>query len=216
MSIEQSFAPIQWLTFAAGKASEVNFSTHSAKFINSGAKSSSCLVTDFDDSKSDYLVTANIKNKAIDVVGAGVFSIAKLMMLTVDGDSLLNQVHNNHISVLKEFTDDETLLNKWLEGFKRALVDKNKKSDNLVKQVYYPVSDSDAADIDYHMLCPLFASSLAQELHGAVSRTRFDEESVMIRKGKRGTMIITISGIHFFLQWQCRILAVRNLKMCLY
>ena len=110
LPIEKQFEPIEWISQAATKAKAISFSTHSAKFLNSSAKSTGCLVTNFSESKPSHLITENIKIKSIDAIGgAGVASIAKLMMLTVDGDSLLGQVKNGHVDALKAFTKDEIL-----------------------------------------------------------------------------------------------------------
>lgn len=186
LPIEKQFEPIEWITQAASKAKAVSFSTHSAKFLNSSAKSTGGLVTNFDESKPSHLITENIKIKSIDAIGgAGVVSIAKLMMLTVDGDSLINQVKNGHVDALKAFTKDESLLKMWFKGFEKALTSDEIKSDNLGKQVFLPVGNTGCDSKDYHILCPLFPSTLAHELHRAVSSSRFDEESVLIRGARR-------------------------------
>ncbi|MFM9785779.1 type I-F CRISPR-associated protein Csy1, partial [Streptomyces scabiei] len=48
-------------------------------------------------------------------------------------------------------------------------------SHKLAKQVYFPVGN------DYHLLCPLFATSLAQVLHEKLVASRFGEEAKAAR-----------------------------------
>jgi len=186
LPIENAFRPIKWLTNYSKKAHQINFSTHSAKFTNGKAKASGVLVSQFEQSKDGYLNTACIKDKTIDAsVPASALGVAKLLMLSVDGESLIDQLKNNNVNALKHFTTDEDLLDHWLTGFSTALSDDNIKSHNLNKQLYYPVSPVGSDSLEYHILCPLFPSTLAQELHNAIQATRFSEDSKFIRSARK-------------------------------
>lgn len=181
--IEAAFKPVDWLTDAAKRAKQVSLATHAAKFTHSDAKASSILVTVTELQNSGYVTTASLESKAIDAVGnAAALDVAKLLKITVKGESLIDQLQNKHVDALKAFTDDAALLVEWQSGFEKALGDEKRSGHTLTKQLYYPVN-LDGAD-KYHLLCPLFSSSLAHELHKQVTKTRFGE-SKDIREARR-------------------------------
>ncbi|HIF9222020.1 TPA: type I-F CRISPR-associated protein Csy1, partial [Photobacterium damselae] len=62
----------------------------------------------------------------------------------------------------------------------QALRDTSPSSHVLGKQIYFPVSDN-----EYHLLAPLYSSSLAQVLFDAVQYSRFSQEMKAIREAKR-------------------------------
>lgn len=183
--IEESFKPEVWLTDAARRAKQISLATHAAKFTHSDAKSSSILVTETY-TTDKYLVTANLAVKAIDAVGnAAALDVAKLLKLQVGNESLITQLQNNEASALNAFTQNSELLQNWLNGFKLALADEKLSSHTLSKQLYFPIkNNTDEVTPNYHLLCPLFSSSLAHKLHKKVTETRFGE-SKDIRDARR-------------------------------
>lgn len=186
--IEDNYQPVVWLTDAARRAKQISLATHAAKFTHSDAKASSILVsqpcTDSQTINNQYLVTASLTNKAIDAVGnAAALDVAKLLNITVNGESLIAQLQQNHAQALSGFTDNVELLQTWIDGFKLALADEKLSSHNLSKQVYFPLK-SENDDVGYHLLCPLFSSALAHNLHKKVTETRFGD-SKDIRDARR-------------------------------
>jgi CRISPR-associated protein Csy1 len=180
--IEAAFKPDVWLTDASEKAKRVNFATHVPKYTHSGINNaSSILVKAFEEKTSAYLVTTKIKDKTIDTdVDAAALFVATLLRIEADGESLISQLKGNHIKGLVAFTNDPILLNSWFDNFKLALVSKNKSSHTLSKQLYFPVK----GDEIYHLLCPLFSSTLSQKLYEKVVATR-NEKSKEIRGTRR-------------------------------
>ena len=84
--IEGVFNPITWLTDAAKRAKQISLATHAAKFTHSDAKASSILVSDVNSESIAYMITASLKNKAIDAVGnAAALDVAKLLKISVGG-----------------------------------------------------------------------------------------------------------------------------------
>ncbi|MGF1907173.1 type I-F CRISPR-associated protein Csy1 [Aliivibrio salmonicida] len=173
--IEASFVPDVWLSDAAKRAKQISLATHAAKFTHSDAKASSMLVSE-QWSDSSYLVTASLEKKAIDAVGnAAALDVARLLKLECDGESLIIQLQQEHINALRHFTQDEKQLQEWKQGFEQALGDSKLSSHTLSKQLYFPLIGEDKTSVEYHLLCPLFSSSLAHELYHEVRRTRYGE-----------------------------------------
>jgi len=189
--IEAQFKPIVWLGDAARRAKQISLATHCAKFTHSDAKASSMLMMDSCSDIQTYLSTAKLKDKAIDAVGnAAALDVAKLLKLTVNGESLVSQLQAGRQTVLAEFTDDAELLAQWQQGFRLALSDERLSSHSLSKQLYFPVED------DYHLLCPLYSSALAHRLYQEISKARFGD-SKDIRDARRNGLYAEQQDVSF-------------------
>lgn len=179
--IESGFKPDVWLSDAAKRAKQISLATHAAKFTHSDAKASSALVTEIDPGDECYLITAELEEKPIDAVGnAAALDVAKLLKLQVNNESLISQLQRGDVTALQVFANDPQQLEQWNEGFKLALGDEKLSSHNLSKQLYFPLSGR-----KYHLLCPMFSSSLADRLYYKVTSTRFGDEPKEIREARR-------------------------------
>lgn len=184
--IEAAYTPTTWLTNAAKRAKQISLATHSAKFTHSDAKSSSILVNDFVDDENGYLTTAKLLTKTLDATGnAAALDVAKLLKLNANGCTLAQQLQADDTSTLAAFTHNAELLDEWLQGFKQALSDAKLSSHTLAKQLYFPVDNQASNNSSYHMLCLLFSSSLAHELHRKITSTRFGDTAKEIRDARK-------------------------------
>jgi len=178
--LSEVYDPVIWLSDAAKRAKQISLSTHSAKFIHSDAKSSSFLALDYEES-TPYLASCSLKDKAIDASGnAAALDVARLLKIQVDGRSLVDDIREGHVQALHVFTEDEGLRANWFEGFSLALSDSRLTSHNLAKQVYFPLQDG-----TYHLLMPLYASSLAQQFYDRIREARFSEVSKERREARK-------------------------------
>lgn len=176
--LELRYEARAWLTDAASRAGQISLVTHAAKYTHGDAKSSS--IFSETNSAEGYLSTATLAKPAADAVGnAAALDVAKLLQTEVDGDSLLACLQRKEYSVLAKLAENDQQLAGWIEGFSRALTTKDPASHKLAKQVFFPVGDR------YHLLNPLFSSSMAQTLHQRMVALRFSEESKEIWKARR-------------------------------
>ncbi len=106
--------------------------------------------------------------------------IAGLLDVRFEEITLLDQVAKDDASALAPFTENPTQLSVWVEGFKKILSDRQLASDTLAKQVYFPVNES-----EYHLLAPLYASSLSHALYGQVEEARFGENAKAARECRK-------------------------------
>ncbi|SIO94542.1 type I-F CRISPR-associated protein Csy1 [Vibrio spartinae] len=182
--IETAYDPVTWLTDAASKANKISVATHVPKFTHSSAKASSVIVVPENNGTSKYLTTSSLKEVLLDfsVSDAKLLPIAGLLQLEVNGESLLTQVRENTIDALAEFTQDAALLKSWLLGFSQALSDDVITSHTLMKQVYFPINSS--LTQEYHLLCPIYSSTLADNLFNKIRRSRFGD-SIDIRDARK-------------------------------
>ncbi|WP_420744996.1 type I-F CRISPR-associated protein Csy1 [Photobacterium damselae] len=177
----QQFELNAWIDNAARRANQISMATHALKFTNSSAKGSNVLAHDLGHD-ARYLDTEIIQEKAIDAVGnAAALDVARFLQLTDEnGLSLLSYLAKaDHRPLARIAKSDEELIH-WLDGLKQALRDTSPSSHVLGKQIYFPISDN-----EYHLLAPLYSSSLAQVLFDAVQYSRFSQEMKAIREAKR-------------------------------
>ncbi|MHC5177534.1 type I-F CRISPR-associated protein Csy1 [Serratia rhizosphaerae] len=181
--LEQRYEVRNWLTDAANRAGQIGLVTHALKFTHSDAKGSSIFAVQ-EDEDARYLTTATLRQPAIDAVGnAAALDVAKLLQMEHRGDTLIAQLNRGDESALAALAEDEQQLNQWVSGFKQVLINKQPASHALAKQLYFPIGDN-----QYHLLSPLFSSSLAQALHQRLTQARFSEQakaiSAAVRAGK--------------------------------
>lgn len=179
---EAKFYPATWLTDAASRAKQISMVTHALKYTHTDAKGTSILAANDGSRGKPYLTTAALTDPATDVVGnAAALDVAGLLLLKdEDGQTFANKLAQDDVSALKPFAENDEQLQEWLSGFKAALADRELSSHKLAKQVYFPMGDE-----EYHLIGPLFGSSLAQAVYDRVTRSRFSEEAKAARKARR-------------------------------
>ena len=176
--LELRYEPQTWLTDAARRAGQISLVTHAAKFTHGDSKSSSLYSETTQ--KEGYLSSAALDDVEPDAVGnAAALDVAKLLQTRVEGDSLLACLKRGDYSPLAAFTEDAAQLEEWIIGFSRALTPGEPTSHKLAKQNYFPVGN------DYHLLSPLFATSLVHAYHQKMIAFRFGDDVNAIRKARR-------------------------------
>lgn len=182
--IETAYDPVVWLTDAAKRAKQISLATHAAKFTHSDAKASSMLLNYYQMSDPSYLVTQHLPNPTIDAVGnAAALDVARLLKLAVNGETLVDQLQKKSVAALSAFTEDQALLEEWCVGFSQALGDEKLSAHTLTKQLYFPIFNGED---EYHLLCPLYSSSLANELYCKVREYRYGESKEVRDAHKKG------------------------------
>jgi CRISPR-associated protein Csy1 len=186
--LEERYHPANWLSDAIKlRAKQIQLVTHALKFTNSDAKGSS-IYSPGDRSqpernaqKLSVISTASLKEPAIDVVGnAAALDVAALLQLESAGTTLLDCIKEDDVSALRPFARDENQLKGWLAGLKQVFTSKKLSSHTLAKQLYFPIADG-----RYHLVAPLFSSSLAHALYQRITRSRFDDAAKDARSAKR-------------------------------
>lgn len=177
--LELRYEPKAWLTDAAKRAGQINLVTHAAKFTHGDSKSSSIYSEAV--AQEGFLCTAALSGLEPDAVGnAAALDVAKLLQTRVNGgDSLLACLKRGHHAALAAFTDDANQLSEWIAGFSRALTPGEPASHKLAKQGYFPAGEN------YHLLSPLFATSLVHAMHQKMIAFRFGDDVKAIWKARR-------------------------------
>ncbi|KFA86588.1 type I-F CRISPR-associated protein Csy1 [Enterobacter sp. EGD-HP1] len=176
--IELRYEPKAWLTDAAKRAWQIFLPvTHAAKYSHGENKGSSYRInTNVTDG---YFNTSAVDELTLDVVrNAAAFDLAILFLTNIEGTSLLSFLQRKDARPLSCFTNEPALLALWIEGFSRAL-NEDLALHKYAKQNYFPVGDG------YHLLSPLFATSLVHAMHQKLIAFRFGDNVKAIWKARR-------------------------------
>lgn len=191
-TLRQRFLPRNWLSDASRRAKQISMATHAVKFTHSSAKGTNILHL-VKEEHPQYLDSSCIAEPIIDAVGnAAALDVAKLLQLETKAGNFTGLLAKNDYSALKAFSLDGAELKKWVEGFLLALEDTSPASHTLAKQVYFPVGNG-----EYHLLSPLYSSSLSQEIYDRIQFVRYSMESKEARKTKKDNKYSPIPVISF-------------------
>jgi len=173
---EKERNPAEYLTSASARAKQIQFATHIAKFTNSDTKSTNVFLENTE--QIPYVCTMEFSD--IDVTGnAAALDVAKLLLLSDGKITLLEEISREESSSLEPFAENDDQLKNWMAGFTRALEKRDPASHNLSKQIFFPVNG------DYHLLSPLYPSTLAKHLHSKVNEDLYSNQAKEARECKK-------------------------------
>lgn len=171
-----------WLDIASKLASKVSMATHIAKLTHSSSKGSSFLAEVFG-CDPRYLDTNSINEPIVDVAvsDAKAAYVGSFMRLEdQQGTSFYEYLKSEDYSPLAALTTDNHQLESWITGFSEALKDTQPASHTFGKQVYFPLNDR-----HYHLLIPLYSSSISQGIYDEIQYCRFSEGMKEVRNAKK-------------------------------
>ena len=181
--IENKYEVRTWLTDAASRAGQISLVTHALKYTHSDAKGSSifCTQTQLD---AQTLSTSSLAQPAIDAVGnAAALDVARLLQTEHEGDSLVSALQRGDNSALEALAGSPEQLSQWLTGFRQVFTSSHPSSHKLAKQVYFPLPNG-----EYHLLSPLYSSSLSQALYQRIYAVRFSDQAKSIRQAQKDNL----------------------------
>lgn len=178
---EVKFQYETWITDAAKRAKQLTLATHPPKYTHGDSKASK-IFSDNQVVSNTHVNSAILLDEHLDFAGnSAAFDVASFLKVQSGSESLITQLQSGQVTALNAFTENDSLLQSWVEGFKLALSDETLSSHNLSKQVYFPISPNTG---EYHLLSPLFSTQLAHELHKKIKSTR-SATSTDVRKARK-------------------------------
>ncbi|MCD9460212.1 type I-F CRISPR-associated protein Csy1 [Marinibactrum halimedae] len=178
-ALEAAFQPAVWLGDAAERAKQLNVVTHGIKYLHSDAKGSSWFSPGSEDN-TRYVSTASIPQPELDIVGnAAALDVGKLLQLTVENLSVMDVIREKQAVLFDGIAESEAQAHEWIEKFGAVISATNPSTHKLAKQVYWPIDEG------YHLLCPLYATSLTHAIYEKIQSSRFSETSKERRKARK-------------------------------
>ncbi|MBC7621417.1 MAG: type I-F CRISPR-associated protein Csy1 [Candidatus Saccharibacteria bacterium] len=184
----QQFIPANWLGDAARRAGQIQAVTHSLKPVHPDAKGTNLYSPPSGLSAIELVGTHCLgDNFAGDVVGnAAALDVYKFLKLSLLGRSFLEMACAGDVDLAAVLSDDPAKASDWMTAF-ASLTDPRGQltSHTLAKQLYWPIGNDPHDNASYHLLSPLYASSLAHRVFEALQDDRFGETAKAAREARK-------------------------------
>lgn len=176
-----------WLASAAKRAGQIQVVTHVAKTTHPDAKGSSFWVDPQNLPAHKEVGTHVLPQAQMDVVGnAAALDVFGLLAEEVDGYTLLEWCGLEDADLCAALDTDEATAKSWMESFAAIRSSETKPSAHgLVKQVYWLTGNDAADNSNFHLLEPLFSSSLEHVIYNDVREVRFSQTNKQARAAYR-------------------------------
>lgn len=175
--IEQEYQRSTWIADAARRAGQISVVTHAVKYTHPGAKGSNFYAPA--STCRDDMVCTDIFSLHEDVVGnAAALDVYKFLRQPAAGKVLFDYILADEPAFIAALGEDASIVQSWMKSFKKMREpQKQPASHTLARQVYVPLSEG-----GYHLLAPLFPSSLVQSFSLAMQEARFGETAKRARE----------------------------------
>ena len=167
-----------WLADAARRVSQIQAVTHVLKATHPDARGSSLHVPpDSLRQRTEIGSHELASDYAEDVVGnAAAADVYAFLRLKVEGKRLLDWMQEADSDLQAALSNDAGVASDWTQAFTSLARNKSKPTSHpMAKQMYWLIGENPARDDDYHLLQPLFPSSLVQAVHLNIQDMRFGE-----------------------------------------
>lgn len=186
--LQAQYQPAVWLEDAARRVGQIQAVTHSLKPIHPDAKGSSLYREPNSLSPLDELGSHALGDAFdADVVGnAAALDVYKFLKLTHQGQSLLGLAVQADVDLGAALSDDTAQAKEWMAAFAGLSEARGRLSSHtLAKQLYWPVGDDPHDDAGYHLLAPLYPTSLVHRVYQTLQEDRFSEEAKAAREARK-------------------------------
>lgn len=185
------YDPDAWLADAARRVAQIQAVTHVLKATHPDARGSSLhappdKLPDHAEIGSHTLGAAHDE----DVVGnAAALDVFKFLKVEVEGRRLLDWMQAGDAELKRALHADPAVAQGWMTAFCSLVrAESQPSSHGLAKQVYWLVGDDPAEDAGFHLLQPMFSSSLAHAVHASIQDARFGDEAKAARDARRNKL----------------------------
>ena len=182
--LEREYEYDAWLSSAARRVTQIQLATHVVKPHHPDARGTNLyeVPPDVADTFPGLVGTFSVgRDRVDDVVGnAAALDVYKLLLLTVEGCTLLDLARRGSASFKQALCDDALSADEMCSAFASMVrSDRSPSSHTLAKQVYFPLSDG-----GYHLLAPLFPTSLVHKAQATMREDRFGEAARAARAAR--------------------------------
>lgn len=187
-ALQAQFQFDAWVGSAAARASQIQLVTHSLKPIHPDAKGSNLYVAPSELARPG-LVSSGVLGNTFqgDVVGnAAALDVYKFLKVEHGGKSVLERVLENDAELGPALSDNAEQARTWMDAFAGLVQPRDGvASHTKAKQVYWLVGDDPRNEKHFHLLAPLYATSLAHRVFQTINEDRFGEPAKEARKARR-------------------------------
>lgn len=165
----------------------ISKATHALKFSHSSAEAA-CI--ELKEKCDDLLLTTSSLKKELvfDLAhnDGALISISRFLGLSLQKTQIIDLIQKNEFNFLKPFKTSENEFNNWKEVLQNVVCLSEIKTTDKSKQIYFPVNKLgqpiSIKNTAYHLISPLFPSSLAEELYVVINLNKYGEEQKEVRE----------------------------------
>lgn len=186
--LRAQFEPRTWLEDAARRVGQIQAVTHSLKPTHPDAKGTNLYCPPTSLARLDVVGSHCLGDDFVgDVVGnAAALDVYKFLKLEHEGQSLLALMLAGDPDVAAALSDDAAQAAEWVQAFAGLVQARGRvASHTLAKQVYWLTGEDPLNEADFHLLAPLYATSLAHRVFATIQDDRFSEAAQEARKARR-------------------------------
>ncbi len=177
-----------WLADAARRVSQIQAVTHVLKATHPDARGTSLHAEPSSLRRHEEIGSHLLSSDyATDIVGnAAALDVYKFLKVKVSGEPLLHWFQQHDPDLLGALHDDPVIAHEWADAFNSLIRPVECiSSHEMAKQVYWSVSGDPTDDAGFHLLQPLFPSSLVHAVHQDINDARFGEANKAARQAWR-------------------------------
>ena len=186
--LRQQFDPPIWLDGAARRVGQLQAVTHSLKPLHPEAKGTNLYVAP-DTLASLPLVGTHCLGAQVDmdVVGnAAALDAYKFLKLKHAGQTLLSLCEARDPDWAAALSPEPAIADAWMTAFAGLTAARGKTSSHTnAKQLYWLVGHDPHDDAAYHLLAPLYPTSLVHRVYTTVQDDRFSDAAKAARQARR-------------------------------
>ncbi len=183
-----------WLEGVANRASKLQLVTHAVKYIHPKINTRATEIL-YEPGVAapalQRLVGTHTlgDERVVDAVkNAAYLDAYKFLKLVYQDKTLLERARAADPVLIAALSDDPARGARWAKTMAAiAQNDTPTISSSLAKQLYFPLKDG-----GYHLLAPLFPSSLVHGVHGRITEDRFGDEAKAARAARRASKPYTV------------------------
>ena len=186
--LRQQYIPATWLEDAARRAGQIQAVTHSLKPVHPDAKGSSLYCPTGTFAAIDHVGSHCLgDNFASDVVGnAAALDVYKFLKQRYEGRSLLELAIANDADFAAALSDEPEQAQALMQAFASLTAPRGRlASHTLAKQLYWQTGDDPHDNASFHLLAPLYASSLAHRVFETLQDDRFSDAAKAARDARK-------------------------------
>lgn len=176
-----------WVADAARRVSQLQVVTHSLKPLHPDAKGSSLYAPPETLAAHELVGSHELpENFDGDVVGnAAALDVYKFLKLEHEGRSLLERVLDGDPALASALSDNSEQAGEWMSAFATITQPGDQHASHThAKQLYWLVGDDPTSNDHFHLLAPLYATSLTHKAYKAINEDRFGEPAKEARKAR--------------------------------
>lgn len=188
-ALVEQFAFEAWIDNAARRVSQLQVVTHSLKPIHPDAKGTNLYVPPETLTRHNLVGSHALPDDFLaDVVGnAAALDVYKFLKLEHDGKSLLERTLEEDAELASALSDDAAQAREWIRAFAAITEPRGEAASHAnAKQLYWLAEGDDPVDDQaYHLLAPLYATSLTHRVFQTINEDRFGEPAKLAREARR-------------------------------